>query len=59
MKTIAVVADYDKRGWNVLENYIQNGVTLSDMNLANNHAIALSEKEPCDHLILATNREET
>jgi hypothetical protein len=54
MTTIAVVADYDKKGyWKVLNNYIQYGVVLSDMTLANNSAIALSKNIHCDHLILA------
>jgi len=51
--TIAVVPDYDKKGcYNVLSNYVQRGITYSSADLANNQAIQLSEKEPCDHLIL-------
>ena len=53
MTTIAVVPD-EKKGWKVLVNYIQRGVTLSNMEFANKEATAISENEPCDHLILAT-----
>jgi hypothetical protein len=54
--TIAVVPDHDKRGggWKILVNYIQRGVTFKSVAIANREATGISESEPCDHLILAT-----
>jgi len=56
-RTIAVVRDFDKKGggWKVLVNYIQRGIVFHNMETANNQALELSEKEHCDHLILAKN----
>jgi len=54
MTTIAVVRGSSKNGWKVLVNYIQRGVELHDMELANSQALTLSETQPCNHLILAT-----
>jgi len=51
--TIAVVADEKKGTWKVLVNHIKRGITLHDMTMANNAAIAVSETEACDHLYLA------
>ena len=52
-KTIAVVKGEKRGEWKVLVNYIQRGVTLHNMQSANNSAIAISENEHYDHLILA------
>lgn len=49
--TIAVTTEGKK--WKVLVNYIQRGVAYSTAVMANHEATAISEKEHCDHLILA------
>ena len=51
--TIAVVPDERKGEWKVLVNYVKRGITFHDMTMANNAAVEISEKEVCDHLILA------
>lgn len=54
MTTIVVVKDNDmKEGWKVLVNYIQRGVSVTNIEFANNKAVEISETQPCDHLILA------
>ena len=51
--TIAVVPDCDKKGYfKVLVNYVQRGITYSQMELANQEATKLSETMHTDHLIL-------
>ena len=51
--TIAVVADEKKGRWKVLVNYVQRGMAVDKVEKANADAIAISEREACDHLILA------
>lgn len=53
MTTIAVVKGSSKNGWKVLVNYIQRGVELHDIRLANSQALAISKSQPCNNLILA------
>ena len=51
--TIAVVPDHDtKGGYKVLVNYLQRGIIYHSPELANQQAVNISEKQPCDHLIL-------
>lgn len=52
-KTIAVVRGEKDGEWKVLVNYVQRGITLHDMNFANNMAMRIAENEHYDHLILA------
>jgi len=52
MKTIAVVKE-GKEGFKVLVNYIQRGIILHNIHLANREALNISMREHCDKLILA------
>ena len=52
-KTIAVVRGEKKGTFKVLVNYIQRGVELHSVGLANQQAIKISTNEAYDHLILA------
>ena len=52
-KIIAVVNGNSKNEWKILVNYVQRGTILHNINLANQEAVKISEKEHYDHLILA------